>query len=69
VSEQYRRKLPGIPEPYENLGALYRTAVTTKETVETLAGQRGAVADAAVTWSDLVKLGLIPPERIPRQFG
>ena len=60
---------PTIPEPYENTGALYRTAVGTKELVETLAGQRGLPTDVAVTWGDLVMLGLITKDRIPKDIG
>lgn len=41
-----------IPEPYEDVGSLYRVALTTKELVETLAGQRGDPNDRAVTWGD-----------------
>ena len=58
-----------IPEPYENVPALYRTAIATKEMVETLAGQRGQAYDVAVTWQDLLDLQLIRKEDIPFNIG
>lgn len=53
-----------IPEPYEDVSSLYRVALTTKELVETLAGQRGDPNDRAVTWGEFR-----PPEqpRLPYQ--
>jgi hypothetical protein len=58
-----------IPDPHENLASLRAVAVATKELVETLAGQRGQAYTAAVTWADLVKLGLIKQDQIPRDIG
>lgn len=68
MSEQFRRHVTAIPVPYEDVRSLQKTAHATKEAVETLAGTRN-VGDAAVTWDDLVRLGLIERQRIPRQFG
>lgn len=64
-----RRPQATIPEPYQTLESLRATAMGTKELVETLAGQRGQAYDAAVTWQDLLNLGLIKPEQIPRDIG
>lgn len=58
-----------IPEPYENLTSLRATAIATKELVEVLAGQRGPALDAAVTWNDLVSLGLIQADQVPVGLG
>jgi hypothetical protein len=58
-----------IPDPYENVSSLRATALATKELVEALAGQRGSLADIAVTWQDLLDLGLIKPEQVPRGLG
>ena len=58
-----------IPEPNENLPSLRSTAVATKELVETLAGQRGDPRDVAVTWGDLINLGLVIPAEVPRGIG
>lgn len=68
MSEQYRRRMIAIPVPTEDPRSLCTTALATKELVESIAGQR-SVNDAAVTWDDLVRLGLIERERIPRQLG
>lgn len=58
-----------IPEPYENLASLRATALSNKELTEMLAGQRGNALDAAVTWQDLVDLGLVIPAEIPEGIG
>lgn len=68
MSRRLRRQVT-IPEPYQDVGALYRTAVTTKELVEGLAGQRGGTRDVAVTWGDLIDLGLIKPDQAPDELG
>lgn len=64
-----KRPQATIPVPYENVASLYRTAVATKELVESLAGQTGGTADIAVTWQDLLNLGLIKPEQVPKGLG
>jgi hypothetical protein len=58
-----------IPQPYEDTPSLYRTALATKELVETLAGQRGQAYDVAITWQDLLNLGWIRKEDIPYDVG
>lgn len=69
MSEEFRRIQPTIPEPYDDVRSLRATAMANKELSEQLAGQRGAVSDAAVTWGDLVRLGLIDREKVPKKFG
>jgi hypothetical protein len=64
-----RRPQATIPEPYEDVKSLRSSAVATKELVETLAGQRGQAYDAAVTWGDLLDLGVIKPEQVPQDIG
>jgi hypothetical protein len=49
--------------------SLHQTAVATKEAVEVMMGQRGSALDAGVTWGDLVDLGLITEDQIPRDVG
>jgi hypothetical protein len=58
-----------IPEPQQDLGSLQAAVVAMKESVEVLAGQRGNPRDAAVTWQDLIDLGLIIPSEIPQGIG
>lgn len=58
-----------IPEPYENVQALYRTVLAMKELVEMLAGQRGQAFTVAVTWQDMLDLQLVRVEDIPYDLG
>lgn len=58
-----------IPEPLETVASLRATAMATKESVEILAGQRGDPRECAVTWQDLIDLGLIQPSEIPQGLG
>lgn len=61
---------PAIPQPYATVPSLVATAEALKEAVETLNGQREKTKiNAAVTWDDLVQLGLIGPEQVPRNGG
>lgn len=69
MSEQFRRHQAAIPVPYEDLGSLRTAVAALKDLVEDLSGQRGTVGDSAVTFNDLVRLGLIERERIPKQLG
>lgn len=64
-----KRPQATIPEPYEDVKSLRTAMMGAKELVETLAGQRGFAGDAAVTWDDLVDLGLIKTDQIPRDLG
>ena len=40
-----------------------------KELTEAVAGQRGDRNTTAVTWQDLLDLGLIKPEQVPSYVG
>lgn len=63
-----RKRLPGIPDPSRSVDGLFDTITTMKQAVETLGGQRiGSRAESAVTWQDLVDLGLIEALQIPRE--
>lgn len=59
-------KYPSIPEPQADVLALRTSAAALKETVEILTLQRGSHLNAAVTWQDLLDLGLILPTQVPR---
>jgi hypothetical protein len=54
-----------IPEPFENMHSLRNSVLANKEVVETLSGQRGHILDCAVTWGDLLDLGLIKKDQVP----
>lgn len=58
-------KFPVIPEPFANTQALYGSVMAMKEGVEMLSGQRGDAKDCAVTWGDLVRLGIVKPDQVP----
>lgn len=59
-------KYPSIPEPQADVLALRASSVALKETVEMLTQQRGNKLNAAVTWQDLLDLGLALPTQVPR---
>jgi len=40
-----------------------------KEAVESLSGQRGGPDDVAVTWGDLLDLGLISIDQVPQDIA
>jgi hypothetical protein len=57
---------PSVPDPMQNMPSLQGTSSALKESVEILTRQRGDKGMSAVTWYDLVELGLIPATRIPK---
>ncbi len=61
-----KKRLPGIPDPARSVDGMFETVLTLKQAVETIAGQRqGSRPQSAVTWQDLVDLGLITALQIP----
>lgn len=64
-----RRQQATIPEPYPEVNSLRTAALATKELVEALAGQRGGAYDVAVTWGDLLDLGIVKLEQMPTEYG
>lgn len=58
-------KVPAVPEPVQTLESLRQTSAALKEGVEVLSGQRGTKLNAAVTWQDLIDLGLILASQVP----
>lgn len=60
-------KYPAIPEPRPDVPAIYDTLVAVKQTVEMLAGVRGVRRDDPVTWGELVTLGIIAEDQIPKR--
>jgi hypothetical protein len=57
---------PAIPAPSANPTSLRTTSNSLKESVEILTRQRGDRSLSAVTWQDLLALGLITADQIPR---
>jgi len=68
VSKRFRFQA-SVPEPTEDARSLRTAIMALKELVETLAGQRGKPYDVAVTFGDLVQLGLITDPDIPQGIG
>lgn len=61
------RNYPAIPQPSPgDPDSLYEAVSAVKENVELLTGQRGTNVTPAVTWQDLVDLGLIAADQVPR---
>ncbi len=63
------RKHPAIPQPESNIASMHATLVPMKEAVDMLQGATGTAYDCAVTWGDLLQLGLITKEQIPHDVG
>lgn len=59
-------KYGAIPEPRPDIVSLTSTALATKQAVEILARQRKPILASAVTYQDLIDLGLITPDQVPR---
>lgn len=60
------QKYPAIPDPAANLDNLRDTALALKEGQEILTRQRGNRSLSAVTWEDLLRLGLVTVSQIPK---
>jgi len=61
-----RRDIVTIPEPYQDLAALYRTCTALKQATDTLTGQTREIGERAVTWNDLLRLGVVTPPDLPQ---
>lgn len=59
------KKYPAIPEPTVEPVALQNSLLAAKENIELLTAQRPSLDHAAVTWGDLVRLGVVKIEDVP----
>jgi hypothetical protein len=59
-------KVAAIPEPIAEINSVRSTAAALKESVEVLQGIRGTRSSAAVTFQDLLRLGLITAAQLPK---
>lgn len=57
--------VPSIPEPSQEAQSLQVSIMALKEAVEILSGQRRG-SQPPVTWEDLVRLGVVKQEDVPR---
>lgn len=60
------KKYPAITEPTTNPESLRSSILNLKESVEIVTRQRGDKAMSAVTWNDLVELGLVSSAKVPK---
>lgn len=55
-----------IPHPEATLHSLQNSVIALKEAVEVmLSDGRGLPRDTTVTWSDLVRLGIVKADQVP----
>jgi len=59
-------KYPVIPDPTTDPTTLRVTAMALKEGQEILTRQRGDRTMSAVTWQDLLRLGLVTSNQVPK---
>lgn len=61
------RQFPAVPDPGVTTQGNHAALVALKQGYEVLTDQRGDGTAAAVTWQDLVNLGLITPLQVPKK--
>ena len=61
-----RRDIPTVPEPLQEVGALFRTCYALKQTTDMLTGQTREIGERAMTWNDLLRLGLVTQPDLPQ---
>lgn len=59
-------KYPAISEPTVDGASLRESVLSLKEGVEMLTRQRGDPIASAVTWADLVALGIVKVSDVPK---
>lgn len=59
-------KYPAVPEPSTDPESLRLAVNALKQAFEIHSQQRGKKTDGAVTYQDLVDLGLIPASKVPK---
>jgi len=61
-------RLSQLPDPAPNMASLHVSAMATKNTIDALTGAVGPKEQRAVTFVDLVNLGLITEDQIPPKY-
>lgn len=59
-------KYPSIPDPTTAPENLLDATLALKQAMEIVTGQRGDKLHTAVTWADLVALGVITKDQVPK---
>jgi len=62
-------RLASIPEPTSTIPGLHATAYALKNNIDVLTGAIGPKEQRAVTFVDLVNMGLITMDQIPPKHG
>lgn len=61
-------RLTALPDPAPNMPSMHVTAIATKSVIDVLTGAVGPKEQRAVTFVDLVNLGLITEDQIPPKY-
>jgi hypothetical protein len=61
--------LPAIPNPNVDLKSVATVLLACKQAIESLGGTRGAILDRAVTFNDLIRVGLSSPQSFMSPTG
>ena len=61
--------IPTIPNPLNDLSSLATVVLQLKKAVESLGGNRGSTLDRAVTFNDMIRLGLASPQALMSPTG
>ena len=71
VPQAFREKhaYPAIPEATDDPASLHQAVKALTEVVETLTGRRGPPQATAVTYRDLVLMGLMAQQDVPKDGG
>lgn len=60
------QKYPAIPEPVSDINSVRTATASLKEGFEILTGIRGSKLSKAITYQDLLDLGLINITQVPK---
>ena len=66
MSNLSRNIKPSFTQPRPDVDTLTKAATECKEALEVMTGQRGDIEAQAVTWGDLIRLGLAKPWQVPK---
>lgn len=55
-----------IPQPVQSVEGMFEAVLALKHAVEILSGQTGPVTSRSPSWQELVDIGLIQADQIPR---
>lgn len=60
-------RINAIPDPRrDDFSSLHETTVALKSAIEIIVGQRGQGYNHSPTWQDLIDIGLITADQVPK---